>query len=950
MRQRVLVVEDSQTQAEQLRLLLESEAYPAVVARNGEEALARMAEESVDLVLSDVVMPGIDGYELCRRIKQRHEVPVVLLTSLTDPVAIVRGLEAGADNYITKPYDPVQLIARIRRALDGGRIRRDQRTSMGVHIAFLGSRFTITSEKEQILDLLLSSVEDIVRANRALEERQRELAEAHARLEASAREAAREARLSNERARVLMQSAKDGIFLLDDMHTIVELNDSAAVMLGFPAEEILYRPFERFISPEAVPELAAGRRAPSLEEQALRDWTLVRPDGTEICVELSASTTRLDGEEVALVVARDVTDRKQAEEAIRESNERFRQLAENIPQVFWMSTPNGAELLYVSPSFERIFGQLPDALGAEPIWRHAVHADDRECVLEAMAGVAEAPCEANYRIVKPDGEARWIHGRTFPVRDERGDVVRIAGVLEDVTAHVEAQRALEHSEEYWRALVEYSADLIFILDADASITYAGPSIRQVLGYSAEELVGTNVLEPVHPDDLAEARRALAEVLERPGALVTTEVRYRHRDGSWRSLVALARSLLDHPAVGGIVVNCRDVTEQRRAEEQFRQAQKMEAIGQLAGGIAHDFNNLLTAIRGFAMLAGNDLDAGHPAREHLDEVVRSADTAAALTQQLLAFSRRQVLRPQVLDPNDVIAESVNMLRRLVGENVRIHVRAAPDLGRVLVDRGQLQQVLMNLVVNARDAMPAGGTITVETMNAEIVGDGSASPDSGAHPGRFVRIAVSDTGVGIPREIAARIFEPFFTTKEPGRGTGLGLSTVYGIVQQSGGQMSFDSEPGRGTTFTIHLPRVDAPPATRPQPPSPAPAGAGAGQGRTVLLIEDDASVRTFARRVLERAGYAVIPAGSGPEALRIIESHAGRIDAVVTDLVMPGMSSADLARELTRAIPDTPVIFTSGYAKGDATAGDGLPADVRFLEKPYVPADLTRLLHEVLMQA
>lgn len=824
---RILVVEDSATQAEQLCMLLEAEGYSVVLARSGEAALERIAEQTFDLVLSDIVMPGIDGYELCRRVKSRYDVPVVLLTSLADPMDIVRGLEAGGDNYIIKPYDPDHLLARIRRVLDNRHLRRGQRTSMGVNIAFLGSTFTINSDREQILDLLLSGVEDIVRANRALEERQRELAEAHAQLEASARESARAARLSNERARILMQNAGDGIFLLDGDGIIVELNEGAAEMLGPPAEEILYRPLEHFVAPDETAAFMRGLRKLRRERQVVRDRTLLRADGASISVELSASATRLDDEEYLLVIARDVTERREAEQAVRESEERFRQFAENVPQVFWMTSVDTGELLYVSPSFERVWGRSVEEIYSDPtVWKSALHPDDRGRVLEAMANQAIEPYEVEYRIVRPNGEIRWTNDRGFPVRDTHGEVVRVAGVAEDVTASVEAEQALQ-----------------------------------------------------------------------------------------------------------------------RAEEQLRQAQKMEAVGRLAGGVAHDFNNLLTSIKGFAQLAADDLGPDHAVRGDLDEVIRSADRAAGLTQQLLAFSRQQVLRPRVVDLNEVVGEMSRMLTRLVGEDVEFRTRLAEDLGPVVADPGQVQQVVMNLAVNARDAMPKGGTLVLETQNVELT-DEYASERLDVRPGPYVMLAVSDTGHGMSREVQERIFEPFFTTKEQGKGTGLGLSTVYGIVQQSGGYVWVYSEPGQGTTFKVYLPRADADAAAE-ETAAADQSVAKSGGGETVLLVEDEAAVRTFARRVLERAGYAVLEAQDGIEALRVLEAYEGPVHLILTDVVMPGLSGAALAAQAEKLRPGTRVLFTSGYAREEVTVRGNLPASITFVEKPYTPANLTRTVREVL---
>lgn len=370
---------------------------------------------------------------------------------------------------------------------------------------------------------------------------------------------------------------------------------------------------------------------------------------------------------------------------------------------------------------------------------------------------------------------------------------------------------------------------------------------------------------------------------------------------------------------------------------------MEAVGRLAGGVAHDFNNLLTAISGHAQILLEDLPADDPARADIEEISRAADRAADLTRQLLAFSRKQMLRPQVLDPNALIGEIQKMLRRLIGEDIELITRLAPDLGAVRADPGQLEQVIMNLAVNARDAMPTGGRLLIETRNVEL-GEDDARRLAPLQPGPHVVLIVSDTGAGMDESTRERIFEPFFTTKEKGKGTGLGLSTVYGIVQQSGGHIWVYSEPGQGTTFKIYLPRVDA----RPEA-APAPSDAdGAHNGReVVLLVEDEDAVRSLARRILEKRGYTVLTARTGPEALRIAERHDGPIHLILTDVVMPEMSGRELAERIAPTRPDARTLFMSGYTEDDVLRRGVLNEGAAFLEKPFTPSALAQKVREVL---
>jgi signal transduction histidine kinase len=386
----------------------------------------------------------------------------------------------------------------------------------------------------------------------------------------------------------------------------------------------------------------------------------------------------------------------------------------------------------------------------------------------------------------------------------------------------------------------------------------------------------------------------------------------------------------------------EITQRRTLEEQLRQAQKMEAVGRLAGGIAHDFNNLLTAIQGFSALLLRDQTLAAPHRADVQEIADAAARAAALTQQLLAFSRKQVLQPAVLDPNEVVAGMSEMLRRLIGEHIELVTDLGPATGHVLADRSQLEQVIVNLVVNARDAMARGGRLTVETRAVALDVE-YARRHMGVVPGPHVLLAVSDTGEGMDAETRTHLFEPFFTTKGVGRGSGLGLATVYGIVQQSGGRIEVYSEPGTGTTFKIYLPRVAAPAHAA----QPSGTGAPRGGTETLLVVEDEAAVRRLARQALERLGYRVLEAGDGRQALDVAAAHAGAIDLLVTDVVMPGMGGRELAEHLTGLRPGLRVLYTSGYTESAIVQNGTLDPTVAYVPKPYTPDQLARKVREVL---
>jgi two-component system, cell cycle sensor histidine kinase and response regulator CckA len=494
---------------------------------------------------------------------------------------------------------------------------------------------------------------------------------------------------------------------------------------------------------------------------------------------------------------------------------------------------------------------------------------------------------------------------------------------------------LRQQREHFRALLEESIDMIFELDETGRIKYASPGALRQLDISA----GRQFVELIHDDDRAGIATELDELARGTDHQFAFNCALHTQDGSWRRVEGRVRNLLHAPHVGSIVINCQDVTQQREVELQLRQAQKMEAVGQLAGGIAHDFNNLLTTIRGYAGFAAQSVDAESQARADLDEVVRAADVAASLTRQLLTFSRKQVTQPEVLDINEVLMDSTGMLRRLLGSGIEIVTRLDPDVRPVLVDSGQLRQVVMNLAVNARDAMPEGGRLVMETSQVYV--DAEHAQRRGVEPGAFSMLCVTDDGEGMPPEVQERIFEPFYTTKEQGRGTGLGLSTVYGIVRQAGGYVWVYSELGSGTTFKIYLPSVrDA----AGGPATAAPMGR-LDRDILVLVVEDEATVRAFAQRALAAADIHVLTAATGAEALTVLEKESG-IDVVVTDVIMPGITGAALGREINRLYPGTRVLYTSGYPREEMSWRGSIAAGVSFLPKPYSSDDLVRAVHEL----
>jgi PAS domain S-box-containing protein len=524
------------------------------------------------------------------------------------------------------------------------------------------------------------------------------------------------------------------------------------------------------------------------------------------------------------------------------------------------------------------------------------------------------------------------------------DAETVVWVARDVTARRQAEAELRGAHAMLQSLIDVAPQAVVTLDLERNVTRWNQAAERILGWSPEEVIGSAV--PFAPEDLShEQWLGTPSFTAQGNSARELEAQCLCKDGS-RVFVIMSSSVLREPngRHTGYVVVLTDISERKSLEAQLRQAQKLEAVGQLAGGIAHDFNNLLTVIQAHATFLAESVERSDARHEDVQEIHKASVRAAGLTRQLLAFSRKQLLKPRVLNLNETVAGVQNMLRRLIGEDVEIVMQLASEAGLVLADPGQLEQVLVNLAVNARDAMPIGGRLTFETFNVERY-DADATQPPVMVAGRYVVLAVSDSGAGMDAPTLARIFEPFFTTKEQGKGTGLGLSTVYGIVKQSGGYIWCYSEPGLGTTFKIYLPRVDR--RAIGDESDRALAAIAARGSETVLLVEDEDGVREIARRVLVRQGYSVLVASNGRAALSLAAQHQGQIDLLLTDVVMPELGGPDLARELTCARPDLKVLWMSGYTNNEVIRRGILTDAVTLLQKPFEPDDLAIRVRNVL---
>jgi two-component system cell cycle sensor histidine kinase/response regulator CckA len=547
---------------------------------------------------------------------------------------------------------------------------------------------------------------------------------------------------------------------------------------------------------------------------------------------------------------------------------------------------------------------------------------------------------------------RWFDVAVDPLLDEEGSLLGAVQTMSDITKRKQAEEALRSSEEKYRAILENLEDGYYEVDVAGNFTFFNDPECRILGYSREELIGVNNRDYTDPETAKKVYEVFNKVYKTGEPVKRFEFEVIRKDRT-RGFIEISVSLIrDAKGEGaGFRGIARDITERKREEEernalqeQLSQFQKMETIGQLAGGVAHDFNNLLTVITGYTDLLLNSIKPNNPLYPDTIEIKKASEKAESLTRQLLAFSRKQALQPKVLDLNGLVSNMDKMLRRLIGENIQLVTVLTEDLGKIKADPGQIEQVIVNLAVNARDAMSDGGKLTIETANVKLDEQYTRTHIS-VIPGLYVMFSLSDTGTGITEEIKERIFEPFFTTKEKGKGTGLGLSTVYGIVKQSGGNISVYSEPGHGTTFKIYLPRADEDVESL----KPTEVSTESFQGsETILLVEDEEVVQRVTAVILQNGGYTVLEATDGEEALRLVQEHNGNpIDLVVTDVVMPRISGVRLAKYLFALCPKIKVLYMSGYMDNALIQQEILKPGMPYIQKPFTPEDLARKVREVL---
>jgi PAS domain S-box-containing protein len=755
---KVLLVEDNLADARLVREMLKESQRPVELTHTARlrDALDALRNEGFNAILLDLNLPDSEGMNTFLRARaEAVHAPIVVLTGLADEEVAARAVREGAQDYLVKAE------------VDGPLLYRSIRYAVERYAS-----------------------DEAIRRSAAL-------------------------------YRSLIEGSIQGVVIHVD-GTIKLANPALASMLGVDsAQELIGQPVWDLIAPQDRDMAQAYQRARREGRPAPNNFELhlLRRDGTVIALDCMASSIAWEGGQATLATVVDTTDRQRAEQGRRASEERFRQIAENIKEAFIVVELDGFRPLYLSRMWEEIWGRALEEAYRDPMaWVNAIHPGDATIVAEARQAIEKGePISRSFRIVRPDGTIRWVRARAFPVYNANGDLYREVGLVEDIT------------------------------------------------------------------DL------------------------------------------------------------RRTEEQLLQAQKMEAVGRLAGGVAHDFNNLLTAILGYSELVLQDLGPDHPSATDVREIRAAGQSAESLTRQLLAFSRRQILQPQTLDLNSVLTRVDALLQRIIGEDVELTMKLTEPLGRVSADPGQIEQVVLNLAVNARDAMPHGGKLTIETANVTLHDD-YVSRHPGASAGPHVMVAVTDTGSGMDAVTQQRLFEPFFTTKEPGRGTGLGLATVYGIVTQSRGSIYVYSELGQGSTFKVYLPTTTEEPIAAP---SVELSPASLTGTETVLVVEDQIEARSVICETLRRRGYTVIEATNGPDAIVKGRQAEIAIDVMLTDVVMPGMGGRRVAEVIRATRPQLKVVYMSGYTDSAIVDHGILEPGVTFVQKPFATEVLLRKIRDVL---
>ncbi|MEW6735305.1 MAG: response regulator [Acidobacteriota bacterium] len=1016
----ILVIEDSITQAQKLRFFLEERGYECILAQTGIEGLEAIRKHKPTLIISDVLMPQMNGFEFCKHVKSDNElkeVPIILLTSLADTVDIIRGLECGADNFITKPYEEDYLLARIEYILTNRELRKRDKLQVGVEIEFAGQRHFITSERQQILDLLISTYEQAVQINDKLKLRERDLEVSNLHLSAlnaignTVSQSLNIDKILNdafdnlidileidstgtlllaeegvilkphrsfpdELARIISDQATKGElveFILKSQEIValpLELNGSAKTRSIIDAQEIKRVGFHSFIlvplkvKGEVIGIMLIGIRQQREFRQI--DKELIQSIANQIAVAIEnarlyeLTCSRHVNEQAALLkFSQQLLAALDFDEILTYTiNAVIKILKVDFCGIFLPDLPGETLVMHtcVGPESEKLQG-LSEPIGEGTIPGYVF--SQRKPVIVSNTTFAQHrsiawkifqnkfPSLIAVPIISGDNTLGVLITGSTQIRQFDDAEIRLLKLVANQAAiamqNMLAKEALRKSEAKYRLLFESNPEAMWVYDVN-TLRFLAVNDTTIAryGYSREEFLSMTIKD-IHPqEEITRIMETIEQLRTSPEKITSMEaIRHCKKDGSiiWADVSSHQIDFIDRQAR---LVLATDISEKKLLEEQLRQAQKMESIGTLAGGVAHDFNNILTAIFGYTEISLRQLTPQHPVYRLIQETKQAAERAATLTRQLLAFARRQVLESKNINLNNVISDFEKFLRRIIGEHIELKFIKADDLATVHADISQIEQVLMNLCVNARDAMPQGGKLIIETENI-ILDESYCRTHAWAKPGKYVMLQVSDSGTGMDKTTQERIFEPFFTTKEPGKGTGLGLSMVYGIVKQHEGLIQVYSELGHGTTFKIYLLAVSHPAEIIKRQTTTAPLRGA----ETILIVEDEVGLRNLTSMVLEAEGYKVLMAANGEEALQVFDKHNEQIDLVVSDVVMPKMGGKELFELLSTRKPDLKFLFVSGYSANTISEKFIISENLDLLHKPFGPLDLLRSIRDII---
>ncbi len=924
---RVLIADDNHDNLYLLKVILEGHGFEVDQASNGAEALRVALQRPPGLIIADLLMPVMDGYSLLRRWQANESlrpIPFIVYTATyTDPQDEKLALEMGADAFLVKPAEPDKILGCIKDQLAAVH-SADPMTRSANEEAALFDEYSAS-----VVRKLEEKTAQLQQANRDL------LNEIEERRQAETREREMASRLTET-----LEIINDGFVTLNQIWRFTFVNRQAEKLLAQSRQQLLGQDLW-----ERLPEML-GTEFEHEFRRAMETRRMSRFEAYFPPLDGWLDVRAYPSEEGLTICLQDVTKIHRSQEALKQSEANFREMAENIEEVFYNFDPVEGKLLYVSPAFEAVWGRPREEIFADPMdYLNTVLPEDRPVADEALRRQLEGEAtDTEFRIRRPDGSIRWVKERSYPLRDGDGQLSRIVGAFKDISDSRIATEQLQVSEERFRLLSRASRDAIWDWNVRTGEMWFNDGFEMLFGYTGDDNEASFEAwsERIHPDDFDRIVPDIRGRIDQGDAQWSSEYRYRRHDNRYATVLDRGYVIRDQDGkavrmIGGMA----DITEKKELEKRLLQSQKMEAIGHLAGGVAHDFNNLLTVINGYSDIIMDLLPADEPARPMVFEIRQAGDRAAGLTRQLLAFSRQQVLVPQVLDLNEVIKNIENLIARLLGEDIRVSTVLQARLASIKVDPGQLEQVIMNLAVNARDAMPRGGQLTIESREVEL-GPADIPAESELEPGWYVELAVADNGCGMPPEVRSRVFDPFFTTKGPGRGTGLGLSTAFGIVKQSGGYIDVESELEIGTRFRVLFPAIGC------QIKSLTPESSSLAKGHeSILLVEDEEAIRGVAKIALQSQGYHVIEAVDGREAIKILGQRTTSIDLLLTDVVMPEIGGRELVRYVRGQHPDIKVIYMSGYTDDANLRDDVISAADGYVQKPFSPLTLGRKIREVL---